>query len=804
MTSLLHDLRFAFRMLGKERAFTAVAVLTLTFALGANTAIFSVVNAILLRPLPYANAGKIIKVGTFSVVTGETDDATSYPNLADLRAQSKTLDSLAMYIPTTSFVWNNEESQRIFGTLADYHLFRVLGTKPEFGRTYTAKEDAQGAASVVVISHELWKRQFNADRRIIGQQVRFGSAKKPRTVIGVMPEGFQFPIQEERVDYWMPLVPDTTENFRNERAAFGILSVARLRDGVTFDAAKAEVDVIGRRLLAQHVAANAGTIFRVNLLQNDLVKDVRPALLLLLGAVVVVLLIGCANVANLLLARAAARRREMAVRAAIGASRGRIMAQLLVESVVLSLVAAVCGVLLAAWGIDVLKALAPRNIPRIDSVSLDLNVLGFTFALAVVTAIIFGLAPALSASKTDLNETLKEGTRGSTEGRGRNRVRNVLVTASIALSLVLLVGAGLLMRSFMRVTSVDPGFNYRNAMAMDLSIRAGIKGDKEILAAMHRMLDALRGIPGVTAVGATDLLPLSGNTRDFTFQFLDRAPAPPGRLPSVNTASITTGYLRAMGIPLRAGRDFTELDRDGTPRVAMINEQFARRWYGRKNPLGQRICFEGSEDKPIEIIGVVGDVHLSDLAKPVEPMLYRPANQALGRYLTYIVRGTNASSMRAAIRAADPDQPIVEIRTLESYRADSLARRRFNLTLLGILSTIALILAAVGIYSLMSYMVTQRTSEIGIRMALGAGTSDVFRLIVGNALRVVAVGVAVGIAAAFATTRVMSSLLYGVGTNDPATFTAICVVIASVALVASWLPARRASRVDPLVAIRYD
>ena len=807
MTSLLHDLRYAVRTLLKDRAFTAVAVLTLAFALGANSAIFSVVNAILLRPLPFPAPDQVVAVTTRSALTGEPSGAISYPNFADLGAQWKTFDAVGVMLPTASFVWESGEAERVSGALMTHGMFRVLGTKPELGRTFGAAEDRDGAPLTIVISHSLWKRAFNGDPNIVGRSARFGSAQKVFQIIGVMPESFTFPFGSERADYWMPHGVMTKPSQLTQRENVSYLAFARLRAGVPLAAAQADAEVISRRIEAANPREAAGLRFVLQPMQSLLVRDVRRALYLLLGAVAVVLLIGCANVANLLLARAAARRREISIRAAVGASRGRIVRQLLVESVVLALLAGVLGVLLAAWGIDLLKAIAPRDIPRIDTVSLDLPVLGFTLALSFVTGIVFGLAPALSASKADLNETLKEGTRGSTEGRGRNRMRNLLVTATIALSLVLLVGAGLLLRSFIRVTGVDPGFDYHDAVAIDLSIRAGISGPDAVGAAARHLADAMRAVPGVESVSATDTLPLGGNELVYTFRIAGRRPFAAGRAPSVTTSVVMPGYFHTLRIPVRRGREFTARDGKQAPPVMLVNEEFARRYFAGEEVLGRRIAVEDEASSPErEIVGVVADVHFKDLAEDVEPMFFVPYDQSPIRYLTYVARGRNAAALmpalRMAIRRADPNQPLLYIRTIEEVRRDTLARRQAILILLGMLSGLALILAGVGIYSLMSYTVTQRTSEIGIRMALGADVGDVLRLVVGNALRLVGIGIGVGVVVALIATRVMGSLLYGVAATDPLTFAAICILLAGVALLASWLPARRAARVDPLVAIR--
>ncbi|HEV7923001.1 MAG TPA: ABC transporter permease [Thermoanaerobaculia bacterium] len=810
MTALLQDLRYGVRTMARDRAFTVVAILTLAFALGANTAIFTVVNAILLRPLPFDKPEQILRVSTQNTINGSIDPVLSHPNIEDLRTQSRSLDSVGVWVRTSSFFWEGDEPVHATGSLLSTDMFRVLRAKPLLGRTFTPADDRAGAPPLILLSYDTWQRIFHRDPTVVGRVIRFGTGNKRRTIVGVMPQGFVFPIEADCHDFWTPFHAEMDAVDLSHRDALFIEALARLKDGATIDQARAEAEVLGRRIEALYPAEATGFRYHIVPFHEQLVEGVRPALLLLLGAVALVLLIGCANVANLLLARAAGRRREIAIRSAVGATRGRIVVQLLVESVLLAVIAGACGVLLASWGLEVLKAFAPAEIPRLDTISLDLGVLAFTLALSVLTGVVFGLAPALAASKTNLNETLKEGTRGSTEGKVRNRIRNILVTAAIALSLVLLVGAGLLLRSFMRVTGVNPGFDFQSTALVEVSARQAVYDTpaKEDAYTM-RVVDAMRRLPGVRSAGAVDMLPLDRNERTWAFQIIGQPPPPLGQEPSATTSVVTPDYFRTMSIPLLRGRDVSNRDLTNTPFVIMVNETFARRWFANQNPIGRKLLLRSDEgDQEHEIIGVVGDVHYHDLTRDPAPMLYLAVRQHPQRHMHYIVQTANAATigptLRGVVRQIDHEQPVLDVRTMADVRGQSLATRRFNMILLGVLSALALILAAVGIYSLMSYTVTQRTSEIGIRMALGAGTADVFRLIVGNALKLVGIGVVVGVGAALAATRLMSTLLFGVGASDPATFAAICITIAAVALVASWVPARRAARVDPLVAIRYD
>jgi putative ABC transport system permease protein len=809
MHAIFQDLRFGIRTMAKDGTFTLVAILTLGLALGANVAIFSVVNGILLEPLPYGQPDRLVRVNViYRPAVGESS-YVSYPNLADLRTQSKSFEGLAIYTAGGSFIHEGSEPEHVSGMFVNADTLRLLHVRPRLGRIFTDQDDRWGAPKQLILSHDLWARAFHSDPHIVGKQIKFGVTGTPRTVIGVMPAGFQFPIGNPVREYWLPLHAEIPASDMHGRGAVWLQSVARLRNGVTAEQASADLHRIGVALQKQYPDTNTDVNFGAEPYHKALVRKIKPAVLLLMGAVVTVLLIGCANVANLLLARASGRRREIAIRSAVGATRGRVIAQLLAESVLLSVVAGACGLVIATWGVDVLKAFAPPNIPRIDAISVDTRVVLFALGLSALTGILFGIAPALHASNADLNETLKEGTRGSTEGRSRNRVRNTLVTAAIALSLVLLAGAGLLIRSFVLLTSVDPGFDYQHTIYAQVAARQNAYPDAaRQMAFSDRILEAMRRIPGVTAAGATDSPPLGPAESSYSFVISGRAIPKPGDEPSETFSVITPGYFQTLAIPMRRGRDFTDRDTASAPLVVIVSQAFADKYFKGRDAIGQKITIHNGVKGEREIVGIAGDVHFEGLNEDLTPMLYAPFKQQPDSSLDYIVRSPAAASlepaMRQAIHQLDREQPIGYVRRIADLRDESLATRRFNLILLTGLSVLAVLLAAVGIYSLMSYTVTQRTSEIGIRMALGAGTSDVFRLIVGNALRLVGVGVIVGVGVALAATRVMQSLLFGVGANDPVTFVGICIVISAVALIASWLPARRAARVDPLVAMRYD
>ena len=803
------DLRYSFRTLAKQRGFTAVAVLTLAIALAANTAIFSVVNAILLRPLPFASPERLVNLTGLNRIGGGTFPVHSYPNFDDIRRNTKTLEHVAAFTRGRAFLMEGDEPELMNGLDVTANFTTLLGVRPQLGRTFTAEEDREGGPLVMLISHELWQRRFNGDRNIIGRAVRFGTAGKQRTIVGVMPPQFRFPADESHRDYYTPFHEDLGP-VRDQRDAIWINVVAKRREGVTLEQVNAELKTLAARIEKQYPTENAGVVFAAASMHEGVVQDIRPALLMLFGAVAVVLLIGCANVANLLLARATARHKEISIRAAIGASPGRITMQLLVESLVLSLIAGAAGLLLASWGIDALLAFAPDDIPRLDTVSLDGSVLLFTTFLSIFTGIAFGLAPAISASRPNLTEALKEGTRGSTEGK-RNRLRSVLVVSAVAMSLMLLAGAGLLLRSFIHVTGIDPGYDYTNVIVMNISPRdVAYPGDEKALQFHDRLREAIRTTPGVESVAAMDSVPLGSSHTFWSFNIVGRAPFAPGTGPSARSVGVTPNMFATMRIPLLRGRDITDRDITGTPNVLVVNQTFARTHFPNEDAVGKKLQFNspGQPEDVGEIVGVVGDARWSSMTDDPVPMMFMPVKQRTRRYLSYVIRASNAEtftpSLRAVVKRLDPQQPIVELLQLADMRGESLATRRFNLILLAVLAIVALVLAAVGIFSVMNYAVTQRTTEIGIRMALGAEQRDVFKLIVGHAARLVVIGAAIGVAGALLSSRAIGTLLYGVKPADPWTFAAIVVVIGGTALLASYLPARRAAKVDPLVAIRYD
>ncbi|HEX7173827.1 MAG TPA: ABC transporter permease [Pyrinomonadaceae bacterium] len=812
MGTLLQDTRYGFRMLRKRPGFTAIAILALALGIGANTAIFSVVNAVLLRPLPFAGAERLATVEVRSERTGAVGADHSYPNLVDLREQAGTLEHLAAYSMTTAFLAAGDEPERVRGLLTTADLFPALGVQPLHGRVFTREEDQKGATRVVVLSHGLWQRRFGGDPAIVGKEIPLGGIRStPTLVLGVMPEGFKFPVGVANVDYWMPLVPILSDSDLS-RASVWLTGLAKLKEGASEEQARSELQTISRRLEEQYKDSNADATFMLRSYHEQLVGDMKTALLVLLGAVGCVLLIACANVANLMLARAAARGREISIRTALGASRAQIVRQLLTESVLLSILGGALGLLIAWWGVDVLVAAVPSDLPRAAEVALDARVLLFTAALSILTGLIFGLAPALQASRADVSESLKEGGRGSVEG-GRSPLRSVLVVAEVAVSLVLLVGAGLLAQSFARLMDVSPGFDAERVLAFDVVFRGENYTQRAAtVPALEELLTQAAAVPGVEAVGVVNPLPLGGNFEANSFQIEGRAPAEPGREPSADRRVITSDYFRAMGIHTEGGRVFDSRDAAAATPVAIINQTFARQHFPGENPIGRRLLFTNTQNVTTarEIVGLVADVRHAGLDAESGPEFYVPFAQAPAARVTVVARTTSddpaqlAPALRGAVRQVDKNFPVYNVRTMESYLAESVARRRFNMTLLGGFALVALLLAGLGIYGVMSYTVAQRTHEIGVRMALGAQARDVLRLVIRQGMAPALAGVGVGLVCALALTRVMSSLLFGVTATDPLTFAGVALLLSVVALVSCYLPARRATKVDPMVALRYE
>jgi putative ABC transport system permease protein len=800
METLSQDIRYGIRMLFKNPGFTVVAVVALALGIGANAAIFSVVNTVLLRPLPYDDPDRLMVLRE-TKLPQFPEFSVSPGNFLDWQKQNTVFEKIAAIQGAAFNLSGAGEPERFRGARISAGLFEMLGVKPAQGRAFLDEEDQAGHNNVVILSQGLWKRRFGGDPNILGQGITLNATSY--TVIGIMPPDFGLPDRE--TDMWTPVAFSAQQ--AQQHGAHYISVIGRLKPGVTVDQAQMEMSGIAGRLAEQYPDSNTGWDVKISPMQEYDVRDMKSALLVLLGAVALVLLIACANVTNLLLARATARQKEVAIRTALGASRWRIARQLLTESVLLSIVGGGVGLLLAVWGMGSLLALAPQDLPRVKDVALDSRALGFTLLVTLLTGVIFGLAPALQASKPNLNETLKEGGRGSTGGH--HRVRSSLVISEVALALVLLVCAGLMIRSFLRLQQVSPGFNPSNALAVAVSLpgKKYPEGDQQA-AFFTQLVEKVAALPTVQAVGVTQSLPIQS---DYVlgFNIQGRPPDPPGEDVSTNYYAVSPDYFKAMGIPLLRGRLFTELDRKDAPRVAVINETMAKKFFPDEDPIGKHINVTNGPERFREIVGIVSDVKQYGLDQPTTAQTYEPYLQTPFSGMTLIVRTEgNPTNLSAAIRdqvlAVDKDQPVSRIRPLDQIVSDSVSKQRFSMTLLGVFAVLALILAAVGLYGVMSYAVTQRTHEIGIRMALGASAGDVLRLVVGQGMMLALIGIGIGLIASFGLTRVMASLLFGVSATDPMTFIAISVVLAGVTLVACAVPARRALKVDPMIALRYE
>lgn len=809
----MNDFRFAFRQLLKNPGFTAVAILTLALGIGANSAIFSVVHPMLLRPLPFPKADRIVMIWAKTGGLFGDRDVYSYPDYVDLREQSRSFSAMAAFTRTAGVLDKAEESQALEGVAATPQIFGALGIQALLGRTYTPEEDQPGAATpVVILTHSLWQRAFAGDPHIIGRQISLSG--RSFTVIGVMPAGWKFPVEAEYIDYIVPLNALIGTNAQNRNAVFLSL-VGRLQPNVSSKQASAELDAISRRLAKQYPDSDAGReSVSVVGLHDDAVGNVRPALLVLSAAVLVVLLIACANVANLLLARAAARSREIAIRSALGANRFLIVRQLLLENLLLAVGGGGVGLFLAWWAVDLLGALAAQALPHLGAIGINASVWLFTFALAGASTLFFGLVPALQVSRPNVNEILQRGGKGSSGGLPSLRLRALLVILQVALSLLLLTGAGLLIKSFFNLRATNPGFVADRLMTAQISLpRARYEQDEgKQLRTLQAIEAKLATIAGIQFVGGVDPLPLGGNTAFSSFALSGEAPRPRGEHETAGRLAVTPTYFYTMKIPLLRGRVFTPNDNQNAPLVVIINQAFARHFCGERDPIGQQILLDGGPNKlrPIQIVGVVGDSRHDALNTAATPQFYLPFAQNVTRSLDFVLRlaGPELSGLDAAARKAvqsvDKDLFVPRFQPMNNLLALQLAQPRFNMLLLGIFAGLALLLAAIGIYGVIAYGVTQRTREIGIRMALGAQRRDMLALVLRQSLSVVALGLVLGLVASFAATRLLASLLYGVGANDFVTYAAVLLSLGAAATLASYIPARRATKVDPIEALRYE
>ncbi|MEP7343281.1 MAG: ABC transporter permease [Acidobacteriota bacterium] len=806
METLWQDLRFGLRMLLSKPGFTLIAVLSLALGIGANTAIFSLVDAVLLRPLPFHEPERLVIVWEDAAKIGFPRNTPAPANYADWKAQNQVFEDMAALNWRSLALTDEGEPEKVETQGVTANFFPLLGVKPMLGRSFTQEEDKEGADRVAVVSYGLWQRRFGGDPALVGKEILLDGQK--RTVLGVMPAGFQF--MSKDTGLWVPMAFNQ-EDLAN-RGGHYLTVVARMKPGVTLAQASADIAGITKRINQDHPMHGFELGSVVISLREQLAGDVRTSLIVLLVAVGCVLLIACANIANLLLSRGAARYREIAVRTALGAGRGRVVRQLLTESVLLAVAGGLTGLLFAWLSFSFLKQIIPASMALNAGVKIDVRIFGFTLLLSLLTGIVFGLAPALQAAKVDLNEALKSGGRTGA-GAGHRRLRGALVVTEIALALVLLVGAGLLIQTFLKLRALDIGVNPENVLTLRTQLPRSKYGELPKRAAFYQqVLERVRALPGVTAAGYGTAVPLTwkGGTSGFTVEGKEQGPGQ-----DANNRQVTAGYLETMGVKLRQGRFFDEHDDAQSQPAAIINETMARQYWPGENAVGKRFKLGGTDSTSPwrTVVGVVGDVKEMGLEAPPKAETFYPFQQLpdmlwnMPRDLTVRTSGDPMSlvaAVRQAVWSVDPAQPISNVRTMDEIMAEEVAQRRIGMTLLAAFAALALLLASLGIYGVLSYAVTQRTQEIGIRMALGANRLAVLRLVMADGLRLAAAGVAIGLGVSFALTRLMTGLLFGVSASDPRTLAGVTLLLTAVALLACYVPARRATKVDPMIALRYE
>ena len=810
MQTLLQDLKYGARMLVKSPGFTAIAILTLALGIGANTAIFSLIDSVLLRPLPYENPGQLVAFSGTNAESGLTGILVSYTRFQQVQEQSRAIKSLGAYIPFTMSLTGRGEPEVVNASRITGNFFHVLAVSPALGRDFLAAEDQPGGADVTIISDSFWHNHFGGDPSLIGRTLSLDG--RSTTVIGILPPSFRFPFQQPEPDVWIPRVFETTNLVPVQvRSGAGfLLPIGRLKPDQTLARFQAELATLHESYHRDNPGfADSKLVPAATSLETNLVGGLRSSLIVLLVAVGFVLLIACANVASLLLARATAREKEIAIRQALGASRVRLVRQLLTESLLLSLAGGGLGVLIASWCLPILRSIAPGTVPRIESVRVDAPVLLFSLALCIITGVVFGLVPSLTASRRDLHDTLKEGGRGSTESGHGGRARSVMVVAEVAVAIVLVTGAGLLIRSFTRLMRVNPGFDSTNVLAVPLTLPTAHYAEPEKRAEFIRQLtERVEALPGVESAAAVSHLPLLSPPRFVFFCPEGRVCQGIGKDPIISLRQATPDYFRTMRIPLLRGRVFEQKDLQGSTPVVIIDQLTASQYFPGVDPIGKTL--QNSRDKiPMQIIGIVGDVKFASLSTPNLAEMYMPHAQLPWPNMVLVVRSASnpqplVSAVRQKIAELDPDLPVAGIQTMDEIVSASVAQPRLLTALVGAFAGFALLLAAIGIYGVMAYSVSQRIHEVGIRMALGATPRDVFARVVGQGMRLVFIGIALGCVASLALTRLLATLLFGTSATDPVTFAAVAFTLIAVALLACYLPARRATRVNPIIALRSE
>jgi putative ABC transport system permease protein len=808
--TIWQDLRYGLRVLKKQPVFTVIAVLILALGIGANTAIFSVVNTVLLRPLPYKQADKLVYIWTTQPQRGWDRMSTSYPDLRDWKERNQVFEDIGIFSTSGHNLTGGDEAEAIQVSAISSNVFQLLGVSPLEGRAFVPEDEQWGQHRLLILSYNLWQRRFGGDRGIVGQNVQLDG--QSFQVVGVMEQDFEF--MNSQAHAWRPQsLPPNSPALAGRDWRLIHRVIARLKPGVTVERADQDMKSVASSLSQQFPQTNGDASARVITFDDERTQQVRGALLIIMGAVGLVLIIACINVAALLLARGALRDKEIAIRTALGASRRRLIIQLLSENALLAFVGGALGLLLAYWGLRAIVGIAPATLPDLDKATLDGRVLTFTLVVSLFTGVLFGILPALHISKPDLHSSLKESGRGSSSGQSR-KIFQMLVITEMALALMLLVGAGLLIRSFSQILSIEPGFKPENLLTMDLKLPTSkYRGQAPIF--YQQLIERIETLPQVETVGAgsRSAVPISGDTSSMSFGVVNRLlPEDQEEKPKVNWRQVTNDYFKAMGIPLLGGRSFSLQDNPKSSLVAIVNRSLANRYFPEEDPVGKVIWLDDETMTNLTIVGLVGDAKFQGLDLPDNPAVYTSHYQdvfgaSMSMWLAIRTRTTPSNliaAVREQVRSLDKDLPVANIMPMERIVDDSLLERKFNMVLLGILAAIALILAAVGIYGVMAYSVSQRTREFGIRMALGAQTGDVIWLVLRQGLMLTAIGVAIGLIGAFTFNRIMTALLFGVSSTDPLAFGGMVVILCLVALLACFIPARRAVRVDPVVALRYE